>query len=220
MADESHDTDWSYLDTVTTLGTAIISWSHCEESTEHLLRDLLGHHGLEDDAARIVSSSLDLKSRCALGVALAYRLNPPRDVLEKLSAAINRVQNEMRNTRNRLFHDSWMYKQGSIHKRVSTGPKLTRPQAHELELQVADYSPADLQEIKEFTDRCLDLSREIHDLLKAISHQFFDKKFAELGVTRKQVLQAKPGEQPRRAKRGLTYLFRRVFGKRETPRES
>jgi hypothetical protein len=190
------------------LGSAIIAWSHCEEATEHLLRDLLQYHGLEEDTARLIASTLDLKSRCALGIALAYKLPLSRDMMERLSTAINTVQNDLRNTRNRLFHDSWMLTKGAIHKRLSTGPKLSRPQARELELIVPDYSPVELQNVIDFSDRCIASSQEIHDIIGLIIKRYARVKFAELE-------KRFHGRQ-----KGWRHLLRRIFARRQPPPQS
>lgn len=194
----------------TTLGMAIISWSHCEEAVEHLLRDILQFHGLERDTADLIAATLDLKSRCALGIALTYKLDIPLDLMERLSAAVNSVQNDLRNRRNRLFHDSWMFKEGAIHKRVSTGPKLKRPQARQLGLDVPDYAPADLGEVIEFSKRSVETSQEIHDLLGLISQRYFSVRVAELEAQQEAL-----GARCRRPRTGLSRLLRRIFGKRE-----
>lgn len=203
MSEDSNDEHWKA--TTSILGSAIISWSHCEEATEHLLRDLLEFHGLEKDTAHLIASTLDLKSRCALGIALAYKLHVPRNVMERLSTAINTVQNDLRSARNRLFHDSWMLKKGAIHKRFSTGPKLSRPQAHELELVVPDYSLVDLHEVIDFSKRCIDLSQEIHDILGLLINQYHVAKRAELE------------ERFRGRRTGWIHRLRQIFGRRERP---
>jgi hypothetical protein len=200
MSEDSNDATWEA--TTTILGSAIISWSHCEEATEHLLRDQLQFHGLEEDTARLISSTLDLRSRCALGIALAYKLHPPRKVIDQLSTAVNTVQNELRTARNRLFHDSWMFNKGAIHKRLSTGPRLSRPQAQELELVIPEYSPVNMQEVIDFSKKCIELSREIHEILGVLLNQYAQAKRKELG------------EQFRGRRTGLIHRLRQIFGKR------
>jgi hypothetical protein len=200
MAEDSKAANFEALTGV--LGAAIISWSHCEEATEHLLRDLLVFNNLEKATADIIAATLDLKARCSLSLALAYRLKIPHDLMDRLATAINAVQNDARNTRNRIFHDSWLLNKGEIHKRTSTGPKLTRPQSRQLELSIPDYQPVNLTDVTTFSERCIDLSREIHDILGIISDQYF------------QALRIVRNERSRGRRTWWSRLLQRIFGTR------
>jgi hypothetical protein len=149
--------------TVEFLGRCVIAWSTAERSLETLLVILLSGRRLRMEDARIVVSNLDIRERAKLVVALAYQAKLPHKRLTKIERLAGQIQNDLRNRRNRLFHDSWNLSESGIFKRASTGTKLVRSQAFKIGLFVPDFEPIKPAMMYDFINDCMNLAGELAD---------------------------------------------------------
>jgi hypothetical protein len=156
--EEQHDEGHS---TILSLGQSVVAWSTAERGVETLLLILLLERGLIMGDATIVAANLDVRERSKMALALAYQTGVPQRRLKAIEALLNRIQNDLRNQRNRLYHDGWRFRDGGLQKRSYTGTRLHRKQAHKIELIVPDFEPITAQGIKAFVEECLKVADDM-----------------------------------------------------------
>jgi hypothetical protein len=192
------------------LGRSVVSWSQVEKSIDALARMLMGEGGLNKGGATVMTANLDIREKCKIIVALAFQAGLSSKQVTGIAETVNVAQNELRNRRNRLYHDSWSLKNGLFQKRSSTGTRLHRPQAFKLELLVPDYEPIKASEISSFINDCLKISDELLDhcevLLKRMEARL---KRTQERVERLEALVPEHGEQSPRSKTFWSRLLRR-----------
>lgn len=147
--------------TLLALGTAVISWSYLERAVDLLFGTLLGRLGLHTRSADLIAQNVEVREKAKIVVALACDARLPAGELERTIALMNAVQNDLRNERNRLFHDSWSYKEGAVARRKTTGSRIVRPQSRKVELLLPMPKAVEPGEITAFLARCDAISDEI-----------------------------------------------------------
>jgi hypothetical protein len=166
------------------LGRSVIAWSQVEKSLDALAKVLMGTGGLSRTASKAITANLDVREKCKIITALAFEEGLPSKQVSAIADAVNSAQNDLRNRRNRLYHDSWSIKDGRMQKRASTGTRLHRPQAFKLELLVPDYEPIKAAEITSFITDCLKLS----DVLLDHADVVLERMEADVNRVRKRAL--------------------------------
>lgn len=156
------------------LGRAVIAWSHVERVSEATLSILLCGSGMGLDEARIISTTVDLRDRAALVIALGHRAVGKKRWFGKLLEVMNHLSNDLRNNRNRLFHDAWTEDRGKLSRRTTTKPKLTRPQSRKFELVLPAYEPASVRQINEFIGDCLKTAGQLNNEVNGHLLEHFD----------------------------------------------
>lgn len=152
-----------------TLGRCVVYFSFLERSLEVLVVALLRHHRLAREAARLVVVNLDIREKSAIAIALACDAKLKSKLLEKLLAACNVVTGELRNERNRIFHDSWTVKSGVFQRKRTVGSRVKRPQARKIVLDIPQFEPASYEELQPFMDKCYTTAGALLDCAEIIS---------------------------------------------------
>lgn len=154
------------------LGRAVLAWSFVERASELALTALMLGHGMALDEAHIISTAIDVRDRAALITALSHRAVGNKRWFGELVSVMNRLSNELRNSRNRLFHDAWSQKKGGQLSRRSSKPKLIRPQSRKFELILPTFEPVTIKQIDQFIRDCLDAADQIGTLTDRLADHF------------------------------------------------
>jgi hypothetical protein len=184
------------------IGRCVIAWSAAERGLESLLVNLLFSRGLPSQDAKVVVANLDLRERARITIGLAYQANLSRKRVLAIEKLANRMSDDLRTRRNRLLHDSWSISRGLISKRASTGTKLARPQAWQLDLLVPDYEPVEPAALAAFIDDCL----KVADAMMDESEHLIDQAARHLPSTQPPKFGAQSPHQPRFWQRVLRHF--------------
>jgi hypothetical protein len=140
------------------LGRAVISWSYLETTLDTLFEVLLAIHGFKKtQSLKIMSANVDMRDKLQIIQALTVDCVQDKKTVGEAVSLTNYVGNELRNERNRLFHDNWSKGfAGSLLRTRRQGSKVSRPQAREFELVLPKAEPAGSKEIQQFNTNCTD----------------------------------------------------------------
>lgn len=153
------------------LGRSVIAWSYLERAVEHSLGILLGQCGMPFEESLVVATNVPLRDRVPLIATLAHRKYATRPWFSQLIELTNRVNNELRNRRNRIMHDSWAEgDEGFLERRSSVKPKLVRPQARKYELVSPNFERVDYEDISAFITDCLTTANELSEVNTKMNH--------------------------------------------------
>ena len=152
------------------IGQTCYWWSRIE----HLVHDLCLHLAsclsvdFDQSVTRvplhIALTNMDLRQRIATAKALASQAPTANATFyDRLERLMNRVDNELRNERNRYVHDLWAI--GDDEKTIERFQQrtiVTRPQSRQRELSIGTTKPyASLVEVEAFV---LQLEQAYHDI--------------------------------------------------------
>ena len=146
------------------LGQCVMAFSKLEELTDLWLAVLAKRHGMNTDASLLLAINLPLREKCSAIVALAFLIDPDEKLMDRIASVTNKVCVELRNQRNRLFHDVWSRGDYELIRRPRTGTKLTRPQSRQVELKIPDQVKVTHHDLGNFIKECVDMSNEIISL--------------------------------------------------------
>ena len=146
------------------LGRSLIAWSYLELCVDTLLLAVLSLKGLWSDAGDLIVANLDIREKASITVALGCVASLPKSTKADIVTSMNRVQNELRNERNRLFHDSWRVGEGGLSRRKTTGTKVVRPQARALSLELPAEEPVSVEAIRAFVEKCFAETERVLEL--------------------------------------------------------
>lgn len=96
------------------IGRVVYEWAWLENDVACLVFDLCALHSpafyRDPGAARVataMNADLDLRANIAVAKTLAHQVSDRPGFFERIETALNIVNNELRNERNRYVHDIW-----------------------------------------------------------------------------------------------------------------
>ena len=132
------------------IGRVVYEWALLEDLVDALVFDLTAicsRRFYEDDDIQapyiLMSSNLDLRANISTAKALALHIEEDvPDLFSRLEPVLNRIENEIRNERNRFVHDRWTLWGDKI-VRAKAGTKISREPA-------TGHPKLDIGSVKEF----------------------------------------------------------------------
>lgn len=139
---QSSDYHWDRL--FSAIGKVVCQWSRLEADLADLLYQL--NSTIAPDISRsaeawcvhsYMAENMDLRALCGAIRAAVFHLEYDQDLGPDISPALKRIENELRNERNRIVHDEWKVGESGRVRRVRRGTKLARqPSSGEETLEI------------------------------------------------------------------------------------
>lgn len=139
-----------FADYALQLGYLCIIWTSLENDINTLVATLMSLP--VGDERNAVIANVDLRQKIQIALALGY-LKRPSDVwFNHLKSALDKIDNDLRPSRNRYIHDHWMWDQANVRMMKRTlKTTLKKPQAFQpFEFSSAKDIPVDAKEILGF----------------------------------------------------------------------
>ena len=127
------------------LGYVCMAWSWLELTVDATLVTLLEPSDLDSSAA--VVYNMDQRDKCRAVLALGFIKKPSDEWYSELKTLISEIDNDLRNERNRMVHDSWHHTPDGIF-RLTNYAKVSREQARQYAIHFGEgktVSPAELR---------------------------------------------------------------------------
>lgn len=129
----------------------------------------------------LLSANLDLRGTINSAKALALSICTDNPILfSRLEPLLNRIDNELRNERNRFVHDRWIVAGDKI-VRLKTGTKISRlPSTGNIRLETETKREfATISDVSEVASRIADANRQVADLSEQIQETYRQKYHPE-----------------------------------------
>ncbi|WP_375289837.1 hypothetical protein [Qipengyuania sp.] len=136
---EPSDHQWDKV--YAAIGKVVCEWAELENDLVRLLHDatIAEAPAFRSDARTHMAflalvENLDIRATVAAIKAIHFHLTYDFDFVAPIGPCLNRIENELRNERNRIVHDSWrLYQSGKL-RRLQRGTKLVRQKGSGAEL--------------------------------------------------------------------------------------
>lgn len=141
------------------IGKLTVNWSFLEFVIDRLISVLSGMATFEE--CDIFLSSLDVRQKVQIAKSLVVLRPIDEKWKEKVISILDKVTNELRNTRNEVIHSRWfLTKTGSQQQRVKI--RISRPQARmPLEISTLEKSRPNLRKMRNTTRAIIDFANEL-----------------------------------------------------------
>lgn len=155
------------------IGRLCMAWADLETAIGILMVDLLEPAHVAAQMA--LMTNMDIRDRIATTLPLALVSKPDDRWFSVLQSCLNRINNDIRNERNRMVHDSWVQLRDRTMARFRPNASVIRPQSRTLSLTTGEIVPVAVAEIATLVQR---VTAET-DLLHGIWN-FYQKHRSEL----------------------------------------